>query len=119
MCIVGIFPQPCFYAEGCAGELHLLVSSRKTLCMLLFLAVMKRWASRYSPENPLHASCASLQDRVTASGGKVLFKGGSHRVMGLLAMSRAIGDHFLRPYVIPEPEVRGWGQMRVHRLEWL
>lgn len=28
-----------------------------------------------------------------------------HRVMGVLAMSRAIGDHCLRPYVIPEPEV--------------
>lgn len=28
-----------------------------------------------------------------------------HRVMGVLAMSRAIGDHGLRPYVIPEPEV--------------
>jgi hypothetical protein len=25
--------------------------------------------------------------------------------MGLLAMSRALGDHFLRPYVIAEPEV--------------
>jgi protein phosphatase 2C len=26
--------------------------------------------------------------------------------MGELAVSRAIGDHCLRPYVIPEPEVR-------------
>ena len=26
-------------------------------------------------------------------------------VMGELAVSRAIGDHFLRPYVIAEPEV--------------
>ena len=26
-----------------------------------------------------------------------------------LAVSRAIGDHCLRPYVIPEPEVRGGG----------
>jgi hypothetical protein len=43
---------------------------------------------------------------VSALGGKVVVKGGSSRVMGLLAMTRAIGDHFLRPYVIPEPEVR-------------
>jgi protein phosphatase 2C len=25
--------------------------------------------------------------------------------MGMLAMSRAIGDHYLRPYVIAEPEI--------------
>lgn len=43
--------------------------------------------------------------RVSSLGGKVVYKAGSHRVMGLLAMSRALGDHFLRPYVIPEPEV--------------
>jgi hypothetical protein len=35
-----------------------------------------------------------------------------HRVMGVLAMSRAIGDHCLRPYVIPEPEVGGQGWNR-------
>jgi hypothetical protein len=28
------------------------------------------------------------------------------RVMGELAVSRAIGDEFLRPYVIADPEVR-------------
>lgn len=42
---------------------------------------------------------------MSSLGGKVVYKAGSHRVMGLLAMSRALGDHFLRPYVIPEPEV--------------
>eukprot|EP00955_Chlamydomonas_euryale_P009392 100393-Chlamydomonas_euryale.AAC.3 len=31
--------------------------------------------------------------------------------MGVLAMSRAIGDHGLRPYVIAEPEV--WAHMSV------
>lgn len=38
------------------------------------------------------------------AGGQVLFFNG-HRVMGVLAMSRAIGDHCLRPYVIPDPEI--------------
>jgi protein phosphatase 2C len=39
--------------------------------------------------------------RIKALGGRVANK----RVMGMLAMSRAIGDHYLRPYVIAEPEV--------------
>lgn len=39
--------------------------------------------------------------RVRAAGGHVWWD----RVMGELAISRAIGDHCLRPYVIPEPEV--------------
>eukprot|EP00967_Tisochrysis_lutea_P016721 scaffold18887_cov14-Tisochrysis_lutea.AAC.1 len=47
---------------------------------------------------------ADSQERVEKAGGQVLYWNG-HRVMGVLAMSRAIGDHGLRPYVIPEPEV--------------
>lgn len=49
-------------------------------------------------------SAACVQERVEKAGGQVLYWNG-HRVMGVLAMSRAIGDHCLRPYVIPEPEV--------------
>ncbi len=45
-----------------------------------------------------------LQARVEAAGGQILFWNGV-RVMGLLAVSRAIGDHSLRPYVISQPEV--------------
>jgi protein phosphatase 2C len=43
-------------------------------------------------------------ERVRKAGGHVFFWQGA-RVMGVLAMSRAIGDTGLRPYVIPEPEV--------------
>lgn len=42
--------------------------------------------------------------RVEKAGGQVWFWNGA-RVMGVLAMSRAIGDRSLRPYVIPDPEV--------------
>lgn len=43
-------------------------------------------------------------ERVQNAGGKIVFANGSYRVMGMLAMSRAIGDHFLRPFVIADPE---------------
>lgn len=42
--------------------------------------------------------------RIEASGGKVIQWNG-HRVFGVLAMSRSIGDRYLRPWIIPEPEV--------------
>ncbi|XP_062087737.1 protein phosphatase 2C 16-like [Humulus lupulus] len=43
-------------------------------------------------------------DRIEASGGKVIQWNG-HRVFGVLAMSRSIGDRYLKPWIIPEPEV--------------
>lgn len=43
-------------------------------------------------------------ERVEKAGGKVMFWNGP-RVMGILAMSRALGDLSLRPYVIPDPDV--------------
>ena len=45
-----------------------------------------------------------MQARVEAAGGHILYWNGV-RVMGVLAVSRAIGDHCLRPFVISEPEV--------------
>ncbi|KAI6690189.1 hypothetical protein NL676_027017 [Syzygium grande] len=42
--------------------------------------------------------------RIDAAGGKVIqWKG--YRVFGVLAMSRSIGDRYLKPWIIPEPEV--------------
>ncbi|CAA6671563.1 unnamed protein product [Spirodela intermedia] len=44
------------------------------------------------------------RERVEAAGGRV-FDWGGLRVCGVLATSRSIGDHYLKPYVIPDPEV--------------
>ncbi|CAN1150594.1 Protein phosphatase 2C 3 [Linum perenne] len=43
-------------------------------------------------------------DRIQAAGGRVIYWDGP-RVLGVLAMSRAIGDNYLKPYVISDPEV--------------
>ncbi|CAA2997601.1 abscisic acid insensitivity 1B [Olea europaea subsp. europaea] len=42
--------------------------------------------------------------RIKAAGGKVIQWNG-HRVFGVLAMSRSIGDRYLKPWIIPDPEV--------------
>ncbi|XP_057523724.1 protein phosphatase 2C 37-like [Amaranthus tricolor] len=43
-------------------------------------------------------------NRIEKAGGRVIYWDGA-RVLGMLAMSRAIGDNYLKPYVIPDPEV--------------
>ncbi|KAG2634469.1 probable protein phosphatase 2C 68 [Panicum virgatum] len=47
---------------------------------------------------------ADEQARIEAAGGRVIFWEGA-RVLGVLAMSRAIGDGYLKPYVCSVPEV--------------
>ncbi len=44
------------------------------------------------------------KNRIKKLGGRILWLG-CWRVQGVLAISRAIGDHELAPYVIPDPEV--------------
>ncbi|EYU25210.1 hypothetical protein ABFS82_06G022700 [Erythranthe guttata] len=44
-------------------------------------------------------------ERIEVCGGKVINWNGQ-RVLGVLATSRSIGDEYLKPYVITEPEVR-------------
>lgn len=43
-------------------------------------------------------------ERVEAAGGRVIEWNG-HRVLGVLATSRSIGDHYLKPFIISVPEV--------------
>ncbi|KAL8456746.1 hypothetical protein ACS0TY_034846 [Phlomoides rotata] len=42
--------------------------------------------------------------RIEAAGGRVIYWDG-YRVSGFLAVSRSIGDRYLRPYVVADPEV--------------
>ncbi|KAL8199686.1 hypothetical protein R6Q57_013254 [Mikania cordata] len=42
--------------------------------------------------------------RIEALGGRIVFAGNEARVEGVLAMTRAIGDRFLKQVVISEPE---------------
>jgi protein phosphatase 2C len=44
-------------------------------------------------------------ERIQAAGGRVIYWDGA-RVFGVLAMSRAIGDSYLKPFVVSDPEVR-------------
>ncbi|XP_010049277.2 protein phosphatase 2C 51 isoform X1 [Eucalyptus grandis] len=47
--------------------------------------------------------------RVEAAGGRVINWNG-HRILGVLATSRSIGDQYLKPFVIPEPEIKVSGR---------
>lgn len=47
---------------------------------------------------------ADEMTRIEAAGGKVICWNG-YRVLGVLAMSRAIGDRYLKPSIIPDPDV--------------
>ncbi|CAI8589797.1 unnamed protein product [Vicia faba] len=43
-------------------------------------------------------------ERIEAAGGKIIQWNG-YRVLGVLAVSRSIGDKYLKPWIIPDPEV--------------
>ncbi|KAI5084742.1 hypothetical protein GOP47_0000911 [Adiantum capillus-veneris] len=47
---------------------------------------------------------ADETSRIEAAGGRVIYWDG-YRVAGLLALSRALGDRYLKQYVISEPDV--------------
>ncbi|CAL0334852.1 unnamed protein product [Lupinus luteus] len=55
-------------------------------------------SSDHKPDRP------DEMNRVESAGGRVI-NWDVPRVLGVLSMSRAIGDNYLKPYVISEPEV--------------
>ncbi|GJN34194.1 hypothetical protein PR202_gb22838 [Eleusine coracana subsp. coracana] len=70
--------------------------SRAVLCRADSPAVAL--TSDHKPDRPDELA------RIEAAGGRVIFWEGA-RVLGVLAMSRAIGDGYLKPYVTAVPEV--------------
>ena len=70
--------------------------SRGVLCRAGFAVAV---TEDHKPDHPEEKA------RIEALGGFVSFIG-CWRAMGILAMSRAIGDLFLKPYVSAEPEIK-------------
>ncbi|KAJ1400962.1 PPM-type phosphatase domain [Sesbania bispinosa] len=65
-----------------------------------------RGGTKLEPEQPdlnLQPDRPDELARIQDAGGHVIYWDGP-RVLGVLAMSRAIGDNYLKPYVILEPE---------------
>lgn len=67
-------------------------------------AVLSRGGKAIPFSNDHKPERADEMARIEAAGGRVIYWNG-YRVGGFLAMSRAIGDRFLKQYVISEPEV--------------
>ncbi|CAL9115139.1 probable protein phosphatase 2C 68 [Musa acuminata AAA Group] len=84
---------------GVVGPTHIVVAncgdSRAVLCRG---GVPVPLSFDHKPDRPDELS------RIEAAGGRVIYWEGA-RVLGVLAMSRAIGDNYLKPYVTSEPEV--------------
>ncbi|XP_047090088.1 probable protein phosphatase 2C 30 [Lolium rigidum] len=82
------------------GPRHLIISncgdSRAVLCRGGAAVPL---SADHKPDRPDELA------RIQAAGGRVIFWDGA-RVFGVLAMSRAIGDSYLKPYVVADPEVR-------------
>lgn len=86
--VVALISSKCIYVANCGDS----------------RAVLSRNGKAAALTDDHKAAREDETARVEAAGGQILFWNGV-RVMGLLAVSRAIGDHSLRPYVIADPEV--------------
>lgn len=74
-------------------------------------AVLSRGGQPVALSNDHKPDREDEEVRIQQAGGQVINNGGARRVMGVLSMSRAIGDKWLQQYgVTPEPEVSAWAR---------
>jgi len=92
----GIVGLPSYFYNACIIVCVPPGDSRAVLCRTNTVVDL---SSDHKPDRPDEV------ERIKAAGGCVLYNGGP-RVMGVLGMSRAIGDAWLHRYgIIPDPEV--------------
>lgn len=82
-------------------QCHPLLNSKGTKALSILIHIDNHLLDLvliFKPDRPDELS------RIESTGGRVIYWDGA-RVLGVLATSRAIGDGYLKPYVISEPEV--------------
>ncbi|RCV29342.1 hypothetical protein SETIT_6G005300v2 [Setaria italica] len=89
--VVAVLVRGCVVVANCGD-------SRAVLCRGPAGAPPVPLSRDHKPDRPDELA------RIEAAGGRVIYING-HRVRGILAMSRALGDRMLRPEVIAEPEI--------------
>ncbi|CAL5364525.1 unnamed protein product [Camellia sinensis] len=67
-------------------------------------AVLSRRGVAVSMSNDHKPDRPDELERIEGAGGRVIDWNGP-RVLGVLSTSRSIGDHYLKPFVIPKPEI--------------
>jgi protein phosphatase 2C len=85
---------------------HKVLRTEQTKKKFVFFSCMRCSNQvRLNDDDSLQPDRPDELERIHAAGGRVIFWDGA-RVFGMLAMSRAIGDSYLKPFVISDPEVR-------------
>ncbi|KAL3747379.1 hypothetical protein ACJRO7_016200 [Eucalyptus globulus] len=104
-------------ANFCAARMHEVIAEEWNREVMDGFEWQRRWEAAFSTgferadsEVMTEAAAPEMPDRhdelmrIEGMGGKVINWNGA-RVFGVLAMSRAIGDRYLRPWIIPVPEI--------------
>lgn len=86
--VVAVVEEQCVVVANCGDSRAVICRDGKPVLL----------SADHKPDRP------DELERIEAAGGRVIFWEGA-RVLGVLAMSRAIGDGYLKPFVTAVPEV--------------